>query len=86
MQAAAPSLKETGETMIYTFKVYALVTVFVFGLTSVFMFAVFAFREATDYARARVAMRHISSRAFREAVAISRTNSRSHERNSPRVA
>ena len=68
--------------MLYLFKVYALVTVTVFGCSGFLLLAMLGWREARDYARARQAMRRIANPSFREPLAISRNGSRFHEASS----
>jgi hypothetical protein len=45
--------------MIYMFKIYTLVAVFVFGLAGALILTMMAFGEAKEYAVARQAMRRI---------------------------
>jgi len=72
--------------MIYMLKVYTLVAVCIFGLAGTFILALTAWNEATQYARAREAMRRITRRVSREPFVISRKSSRNHNTDSLRVA
>jgi len=58
----------------------------VFGLAGLFILALFAWSEATKYARALRAMQRIAAPATRERLAISRMNSRNSNGGSIRVA
>jgi len=62
--------------MFYLLKVYALVSVFVFGCSGMVMLAMLGWQQAREYARARGAMQRIATQNFREPIAISRSGSR----------
>ena len=72
--------------MLYTLKIYALITIAVFGLAGMFLLSLAALKAAKDYAAATQVMRRIASGGYREPFANSRTISRSHETDSSRVA
>jgi len=72
--------------MIYMLKVAFVVAAPVFALAGVFIGALFVWFQATEYARAVWAMRHVLAPARREQFAISRTNSRIHGGDSFHVA
>jgi hypothetical protein len=72
--------------MIYMLKINILVMTVVFGFAGVFILGLFAWSEATKYARALRAMQRIAAPARRERLAISRMTSRNSHRDSIRVA
>jgi nicotinamide riboside transporter PnuC len=72
--------------MIYMLKINILVMTVVFGFAGVFILGLFAWSEATKYARALRAMQRIAAPARRERLAISRMTSRNSHRDSVRVA
>ena len=72
--------------MIYMLKINILVMTVVFCFAGVFILGLFAWSEATKYARALRAMQRIAAPARRERLAISRMTSRNSHRDSIRVA
>lgn len=72
--------------MIYMLKINILVMTVVFGFAGVFILGLFAWSEATKYARALRAMQRIAAPARRERLAISRMTSRNSHSDSIRVA
>jgi len=72
--------------MIYMLKINILVMTVVFGFAGVFILGLFAWSEATKYARALRTMQRIAAPARRERLAISRMTSRNSHRDSIRVA
>jgi len=71
--------------MLYMFRIYAFVTVTVFGFAGVAMLGLKVWDETRSYSRARYAMKRIAT-GTRENFANSRLSSRSHEAPLSRVA
>ncbi len=71
--------------MLYMFRIYAFVTVTVFGFAGIAMLGLKVWDETHSYARARFAMKRIVA-GTRENVANSRIGSQSHEVPLSRVA
>ena len=71
--------------MLYMFRIYAFVTVVVFGFAGLSMLGLKVWDEARTYADARRAMRRIAS-GHRENFTNSRTPSRSHDAGLARTA
>jgi len=71
--------------MLYLLEVYALVAFIVFGCSGMVMLAMYVWHETREYARARMAMVRLMVPASREAIAISRRQSRFHDTNSLRL-
>ena len=71
--------------MLYMFRIYAFVTIVVFGFAGFAMLGLKVWDETRSYAYARRAMRRIAIGSH-ESLANSRANSRSHEASLSRVA
>ena len=62
--------------MLYTFELYLLISVTVFGFAGLLILSLAVWKEAVDYARALQVMYRISAPASRERLGISRRGSR----------
>jgi hypothetical protein len=71
--------------MLYMFRIYAFITIVVFGFAGFAILSLKVWDETRSYAHARLAMRRIAT-GTREDFANSRPNSRSHDAGLSRVA